>query len=217
MKNSDFWEKCWQEEDKDALCRYLIGYRNLECAEIEFFKKAGVHSVCDAACGFGAYTLALASQGFSVESFDISDTAVRFTAENLKALGYDIPVKTADITQTGYRDGQFDGVFAHSVLDHMTCVDARAAIAELFRIVRPGGLVLLSFDTAEDEDFSAEHDVLPDGSFLYRGESERNGMIFHPYQREDIRALVDGRKIVFEAVNRKGEQIVILEKRAAEL
>ena len=175
-------------------------------------KQAGLRHVCDAACGFGTYTLALASNGFSVESFDISETAVRLTRGNLKKLGYDVPVKVADITRTGYRDGCFDGVFAHSVLDHMTCADARAAMEELFRIVRSGGLVLLSFDTPEEADFSFEHELLPDGSLLYRGGSRRSGMIFHPYDADGIAKLLDGRKPVWEAVNGKGERIVILKK-----
>ena len=212
MRNSDFWEKCWQTENEDALYQYLVGYQNLNSAEIEFFKKAGIRYLCDAACGFGAYTLALASAGFSVESFDISETAVRITRENLKKLGYDIKVETADIRHTAYRDDQFDGAFARSVLDHMTCEDACAAIGELFRIVRPGGLILLSFDTPEEDDFSAGHEVLPDGSFLYRGGSGRSGMIFHPYCKDGIHDLVGGRKTVFEGTSRKGEQIVILEK-----
>lgn len=207
MTNRDVWEKSWQKEDPEALFRYLIGSRDLEYAEIGFFKQAGIRSVCDVGCGFGAYTLALASRGFFVEGFDVSETAVRLTRENLKKLGYDVPMKAADILCTGYRDGQFDGVFAHSVLDHMTSEDARAAMEELFRIVRPGGLVLLSFDTPEEADRSAVHEVLPDGSLLCR-----DGMIVHPYDKDGILKLVGGRKIVFEAVNRKGEQIVILEK-----
>ena len=212
MDKGDFWEKSWQTEDPEAIYRHLTGCQEAACAEIAFFKQAGLRHVCDAACGFGTYTLALVSNGFSVESFDISETAVRLTRENLKKLGYDVPVRAADITRTGYRDGCFDGVFAHSVLDHMTCADARAALAELFRIVRPGGLVLLSFDTPEAADYAFEHELLPDGSLLYRGASRRSGMIFHPYDAEGIARLFDGRKPVWEAVNGKGERIVILKK-----
>lgn len=210
MNAEGFWEGCWQREDPEALNRYLGGYLKLRCDEIDLFQRAGLREVCDAACGFGAYTLALASNGFHVRSFDISPTAAAFTREGLKRFGYDVEVKVADLLCTGYADGEFDGVFAHSVMDHMTRADAAAALKELCRIVRPGGLALLSFDTAEEADFSAAHKTLPDGSLLYTGDSSRKGMIFHPYDREQIRSLVAGYEIVMESVNRKGEQIVVI-------
>lgn len=210
MNAEGFWENCWQREDPEALNRYLGGYLNYSCEEIALFRRAGIRKVCDAACGFGAYTLALASNGFHVRSFDISPTAVAFTREGLKRFGYDAEVKVADLLCTGYADGEFDGVFAHSVMDHMTRSDAAAALKELCRIVRPGGLALLSFDTAEEADYAADHETLPDGSLLYTGDGSRRGMIFHPYDREQIRSLVAGYEIVMESVNRKGEQIVVI-------
>ena len=81
---------------------------------------------------------------------------------------------------------------------------------QLCRIVRPGGLVLLSFDTAEEADYAAPHETRSDGSLLYTGEGKRGGMIFHPYDSEAIRSLVAGYEIVMERVNRKGEQIVVI-------
>lgn len=212
MSGNGFWEKCWQAEDQEQLFQYLKQYDRWAGPEIDVFRQAGIHTVCDAACGFGAYTLALASQGFAVRSFDISAKAVEIARNGLRRLGYDIEIKVADLLRTGYGDGAFDGAFAHSVMDHMTRADAEAALHELYRIVRPGGLILLSFDTAEEEDYTAPHDVLPDGSLRYTGDSHRSGMIFHPYDWEKIHELVKGREIVFESVNRKNEQIVILKK-----
>ena len=210
--DESFWERCWQQENPEALHGYLRGYLNLRCEEIELFERAGIRTVCDAACGFGAYTLALASNGFAVRSFDVSPTAAALTREGLKRFGYDVEVRVADLLHTGYANEEFDGAFAHSVLDHMTRADAGAALTELCRIVRPGGLVLLSFDTAEEADYAAPHETLPDGSLLYTGEGKRSGMIFHPYDREAIRSLVAGYEIVMERVNRKGEQIVVVKR-----
>ena len=212
MNTDNFWERCWQQENKEALSGYLRGYLDCRNEEIELFRRAGLHTVCDAACGFGAYTLALASNGFQVRSFDVSPTAVSLTREGLRIFGYEVEVKVANLLHTGYGDAEFDGAFVHSVLDHMTRADAGAATAELCRIVRPGGLVLLSFDTAEAEDFTAPHETLPDGSLLYTGTGKRGGMIFHSYDREAIRSLVAGYEIVAERVNRKGEQIVVIQK-----
>jgi 2-polyprenyl-3-methyl-5-hydroxy-6-metoxy-1,4-benzoquinol methylase len=81
---SDYWERCWKGEDRAELHRYLDAYYGLQSREIELFKEHGAVSVCDAACGFGAYTLAFASNGFNVQGFDISETAVEITQDGLK-------------------------------------------------------------------------------------------------------------------------------------
>lgn len=212
MNRSDYWNKSWSAAEVDALFQHLKANLNQYRAseEIAFFQKEKIRAVCDAGCGFGAYTLALAAQGFDVKGFDISEKAAECAAKILQKFGYDIEIKTADILCTGYLSDEFDGAFAHSVLDHMVCADVKKALKELCRIVRAGGLILLSFDTAEEADYSAAHDVLPDGSLLYTGTSRKSGMVFHPYTRAEIRALVAGKEIVFESVNHKGEQIVII-------
>ena len=176
-------------------------------SEIAFFKKSGVKKVCDAACGFGAYALALASNGFEVSAFDISQKAADIAKEGLKRFGYGLDAKAADILKTGYEDGIFDGVCAVSVLDHMTKADAETALCELYRITRPGGLIMLAFDKPDGSDFEKEHEILPDGSVKYK-----NGMIFHPYGKEEIAALTAGRDTVFTGENDRGEQTVILKK-----
>ncbi|MBR5948755.1 MAG: class I SAM-dependent methyltransferase [Clostridia bacterium] len=210
--NRAYWEKSWETTDKEALLRHVREHREryAESEEIVIFKKEGLRRVCDAGCGFGAYTLALAEQGFSVHSFDISERAVECARSILAECGYDAEIKRSDILKSGYLDGEFDGAFAHSVLDHMSCADAKKALDELCRIVRKGGLILLSFDTADEDDLAEPHELLPDGSLLYTGASRKNGMVFHPYDRFEIRALVEGKETVFESVNQKGEQIIII-------
>ncbi len=208
----EFWETCWQNEDRESLFQYLASYRGLALPEFALFRQQGVKTVCDAACGFGAYTLALLSNGFAVKGFDISETAVEITAEGLKAFGYAPELKRASVLDTGYPDGAFDAALAYSVLDHMRFSDAQSAVEELFRIIRPGGLVMLSFDTAEAEDYAHPHEVLPDGSLRYTEGSKRAGMIFCPYDDALIRRLTEGREVLSRRTNQKGNQIIVLKK-----
>ncbi len=49
---------------------------------------------------------------------------------------------TVDITRVGLPDTSYDVVIAHHVLEHID--DDRAAIAELFRLLKPGGTAVLS-------------------------------------------------------------------------
>jgi SAM-dependent methyltransferase len=211
---SVYWEKCWAEEDADELYGYLDGWNGYAGTEVEIFKQYNVKWVCDAACGFGAHTLALASNGFEVSAFDISNRAVELTTGALRKYGYnDVEVKVAGLISTGYEDDTFDAVTAYAVIDHLTEEDSVAAVRELMRIIKPEGLVLLSFDMPDEEDFSADHDELPDGSMIYINDSSRNGMIFRPHDSKRIESLVRGYTVVKEWNNRRGDRFVVIQKR----
>ncbi|PWT28140.1 hypothetical protein CPT75_13980 [Butyrivibrio fibrisolvens] len=210
VDNKSLWEKSWSKENIDNLLPYLEKYNNLKSDEIDLFQKEKIKKACDAACGFGTYTLALASNGFIVKAFDISENAAEITKEGLKRLGYDIDVKAASILQTGYADSEFDGAFAHSVLDHMTFADAKKGFAELCRIVRSGGLILVSFDEVDDDDLALEHENQEDGCIRFTGDSAKNGMILHPYDDVWVEELLSGKEILYEAVNSKDEHVFIV-------
>lgn len=69
-----------------------------------------------------------------------------------------------------YADGVFALVYALSVFTHLHDDNARAWLAELARVTRPGGLAVLTFfgeDVAADPAFRAE---LVEGGFLVRRE-----------------------------------------------
>ena len=207
-----YWEHCWKEENPTELYKYLDMYYKLKCKEIDIFREHNIVNVCDTACGFGAYSLAFASNGFNVYSFDISETAVEIATKGLQRYGLDAGnVKVANILDTGYANETFDGVIAHAVIDHLLMEDAKKALDELFRITIPGGLILLSFDNAEDDDFTEKHITLKDGTMQYTSEA-RKGMLFHPYDMEKIRNLLKNYNIIYEAHNLQREKRVILKK-----
>ena len=207
-----YWERCWKEDDSTELYRYLDMYYKMKSKEIDIFKEHNIVKVCDAACGFGAYSLAFASNGFDVYSFDISDTAVEITKDGLKKYGIDTTnVKVASILNTGYEDEFFDGVIAHAVLDHLIIEDAKKALEELLRITKTDGLVWISFDIAEEDDFAEEHITLDDGTMQYTGGS-RAGMLFNPYDWDKIDELLKSYNIVYKADKAKREKVVILKK-----
>lgn len=207
-----YWESCWQKEDSEQLQTYLEGWKNYCGREIELLKEHQVKSVCDAACGFGAYTVCFAANGFEVAGFDISSASAEITRQGLTKCGFsNAEIKVASLLDTGYEDASFDAVNAHAVLDHLTLADAKRAIEELFRIVRKGGLVMISFDDAEEEDFLEEHIEIEPGTMQYVS-GERAGMLFHPYEWEEIENLLEEYEIIERWTTRKGEQVVAVRK-----
>jgi SAM-dependent methyltransferase len=58
-----------------------------------------------------------------------------------------VPVLAADIREVAIRTGALDGVLSTSTLDHFDdLADLRAGLAELHRILRPGGVLVLTLD-----------------------------------------------------------------------
>ena len=207
------WEQCWKREDPRVFPQYLAPYYQLQSPEIEIFQAHHLHTVCDAGCGYGAYTLAFASNGFEVYCFDLSPTAIEIAREALTAFGVEpAGMKATSVLDTGYPDERFDGTIAGSVLDHMTLEDAKKALEELLRITRNDGLILLSFDSPEAED-PGTYCPLPDGSIQFTEASPRNGMILRDYTPGEIDAFLKGQEILYRNTNPRGEQLVIFRKK----
>lgn len=206
-----FWESRWQGSTPDDYRAYLALYYQKQDPIIDLFRQYNIHHVCDAACGFGAYSLMLASSGFTVEGFDIAPTSVEVTKALLASYGIDASnFKIASVLDTGYAP-RFDAVTARSVLDHMTVADAKAGLKELLRIVKPGGVVVVSFDSMDEEDWELPHTMTGDGSLLYT-EGRRKGMVFHPYSDVDLLAWLSAYPVLLSETNDRGERFFAIQK-----
>lgn len=214
MKNlrEEFWERSWSNEDIEELKQYLVKYNKRENEVIDIFKNHKIKHVCDAACGFGAYSLMLSTNGFQISGFDISKKAVDISRKLLKNYGIDAEdYRVSSITDIDFKNEEFQGVTAHSVLVHLTVDNSIRALQELMRITVKEGLIFISFDGIEDDDLNLPHRILEDGSFLYT-EGRRKGMIFKYYTNEDIDKLTDNLKIIYRKTMDNGERQLIIEK-----
>ena len=180
-----------------------------EDAIIAFLQKKKAKYVCDAGCGCGAYSLKLARFGFAVSGFDIAEDAVLLTQKLLSKNGYSAQgFKRANVLATGYPSKCFDAVVARDVIDHMPIKQGIDAVKEFFRIVRPGGCVLLTLDVTDSEYELEPHETNKDGDYLFiRG--KWNGMVFHPYSDLEIKKLADRVKYNIFPSNENGFIVVL--------
>ena len=212
LNHKSYWDKEWRSQEIDEYQSYLESHMHSHPWFLEAFRKYEIKYVCDAACGFGAYSAMLSSNGFQVSGFDLSSVAVDLTKQLLRKNRLQFSNFIAsDICAIEFPDDCFDATVAHAVLDHLSAKDASIALCELMRITKPNGLVYLSFDPLEQEDLSEPHDILEDGSFLYtRG--EREGLLFRYNSSADIlRQLMPYRMLQWRC-NKRGEREFLLQK-----
>lgn len=96
------------------------------------------HDVLDAGCGAGDYSAAFAGMGaHRVAGFDLSAGSLRRARGNAPAAG----LALASMAALPFPAASFDVVWAWGVLHYAP--DARAALREMVRVLRPGGVMVI--------------------------------------------------------------------------
>ena len=205
-----FWDSSWESVDPNRIVEYIETFDMSEDYLIATLLQYGVHSVCDAGCGCGIYAAKLAANGFSVYGFDVSAHAVEIAQSIIRKAGCSADLKTASALDTGYPDNQFDCVISQDVLDHISKADAIVALKELCRITKPGGIVIFTLDSLDEEYETETHVVNEDGDYVFT-DGKWNGMVFHPYSQEEVHEIIPAGTMC-EITNNHGELTVLLRK-----
>ena len=96
-------------------------------------------SVLDLACGTGNASLEASRRGAQVLGTDLAEGLLRHAADKAHAERLSVRWQMADAADTGLAAGEFDVVMSSVGLVMVT--EQAKAVAELARVVRPGGLV----------------------------------------------------------------------------
>ncbi|HET9140041.1 class I SAM-dependent methyltransferase [Actinophytocola sp.] len=106
---------------------------------VEPLRRQGVRDVLDVGCGVGRHALFLAEQGFRVRGTDRSETAAAFVRAEAARRGLAITMDIADFTALPYPADSVDFVLAFNVVYHADEQGLGRALAEIGRVLRPGG------------------------------------------------------------------------------
>ena len=102
--------------------------------------------VCDMGCGPGHITRYLQDHGVEVCGVDLSPAMV----ERARRLTPGVEFRQGDMMTLDVSDGAWAGVVAFYSIIHIPRGDMAHALGELWRVLRPGGILLLAFHIGDD-------------------------------------------------------------------
>ena len=136
--------------------------------------------VLDAGCGYGRNLVHLLREGCDVFAVDLDPEAVAHVRALSASLGTGLPpenFRVAQIDALPFPDGFSDVVLCNSVLHFARDEDHfLAMLVELWRVLRPGGLLFARLGSSIGMDFPqgrGELSLLPDGSEWFLVDEER--------------------------------------------
>lgn len=107
--------------------------------------EGGGRFVLDAGCGTGRMIGLLGSLGLSTAGIDMSAGMLEVARRNHPGLDFDV----AELAHLPHADQQLDGIFAWYSIIHLEPWEIPGVFTEFFRVLAPGGYVLVSFQAGE--------------------------------------------------------------------
>jgi len=160
-------------------------------AVVEFayrLKREAKRKVYDLGCGLGRHLLFFAQMGFAVCGSDLSERAVEEARKRVAAAFLPGCIKHGDMVKIEESDDSFDAVIAYNVVYHAYPQEIKKAIGEVYRILKGGGLFLVTFQAKSAPSFQRGKCAGP-STTVKRGGPEDG--IFHTYlSREEVLLLL---------------------------
>ena len=111
-------------------------------------------SVFDLGCGVGRHVLYLGERGFHMAGADISPTAVQRTSAACAERGLAFDGQVCDMTTLPWPDATFDAALSTSTIHHALRANIQRTLGEVWRLLRPGGLLLVDFPCTDRADYA---------------------------------------------------------------
>jgi SAM-dependent methyltransferase len=141
----DQLRRYYELEMAERRLRPLGKHREARVAEfVQLCRRRGLTSVVEVGCGAARDGRVLAASGLAYKGLDLSPASIRVC----RGVGLDAHEGSA--LALPFQDDEFDAGWSMSTLMHLAGDDLTTALAELQRVVRPGGLLEVGVWGAEE-------------------------------------------------------------------
>jgi len=105
-------------------------------------------ALLDLGSNWGRWTLAAARAGYRATGIDPNEKAIAAARRVAAELAVDAEYVVGDARALPFDDASFDVVHSYSVLQHLPKSDVRTVVAEIRRVLRPGGIAWIEMPNA---------------------------------------------------------------------
>lgn len=137
----------------------------------QVLQRAGAYHVLCPACGGGQCSAFLASRGFRVTAYDVSERVICRVNRNAERVGATVECYVDDIIVPRRRLKKYDAIFSHNVLHQVRASQRDCLLRSFYRGLRQGGVLVVSVLSTEDDRYGYGRQVEPDTFEYAPGES----------------------------------------------
>ena len=182
------WNQRWAKPEDER--RWAVADPGVVEVAESVLPERGVRQVLDLGCGIGRHALMFARAGFDVTAFDGAPAGLEAARTAAEAEGLTLRTDEGLMTDLPYADASFDYVLAFNVVYHGEPGVVRRAIAEIRRVLRPGGLFQGTMLSKRNAKFGIGAQVAPD-TFL-KGDGNEDPHPHYYCNAAELCALYEG-------------------------
>ncbi len=214
-------KELWEEFYKDG--KYIMWSPSE--AIVKFFgrisKKMDIKgkSALDFGCGVGRNTFYMSSIGLQGYGIDISGKAIEIAKKRRDTEKSYAVFEVYDGSIIPFGDNTFDFVISHGVLDHVLFAKAKELMKEIYRILKPKGLLELEIHSTYDTRYKKGKKI-ENNIYIIEDECEK-GLPQHFFDRDELEELIEGFRLkelilneetLFSNVNKTSFWVLYLER-----
>ncbi len=128
----------------------------------QLLERTGAYSVLCPGCGTGECSAFLARRGFRVTAFDVSTHTTQRVSRMADRLGVRVECFSDDIITPRRSLPQYDAIFSHNTLHQLRPTQRRALLRTIYRLLRLGGILVVSVLSMEDERYGYGREIEED-------------------------------------------------------
>lgn len=135
--------------DREKTARWLTPAPEMDYLA-ERWRGKGFHTLLDSGCGPGRHAVYFAKKGFCVTGLDQSPEALAYLTQWARREDLAVKAQQGDLFHLPFPADSFDCIVDYNASYHTDTAGYKQAVAELHRVLRPGGEVFLTLLSQRD-------------------------------------------------------------------